>query len=406
MKLALLGATATVLALAAPAAANMAAPPPPSRLGSLEPAGPTPLEVQAADLVIDCSADPAACKLRVTYRVHNTSSVASSGVAAFYALDTEDLAVTVDGQPADRELSPLDIEAYDAAVAGAARDVVETATDSLGGAVAVGSELAERARDPRALVEGLTLHGVALDLAPGATAEVVVTGTILPRDRRRYYLSLPAAPARHRLYVRGGKADRRVRLHYLVSPIRTWSGFPAQMTFTLVHPRGWEASTAGVTTGAREGGAATTVHGTIATSETTIEVELAATPRAPIHAGLLVGVGGHVDDSEGVRYRIGVEAGRGAYLASLVAEIGRTDPTGVFIVPAVEMASPWAIVIPSIGIGVGVPVRVKPSVEVGARVLLDGHLGPFGLATAFDYYPGADAGAGRFTVAMFGQLSL
>ena len=400
MKPAVLALAALGVALtAAPAAANMAAPPPPSRLGGLEPAGPTPLEVRAAALVIDCSSGPDACRLRVTYQLHNAGSAATTGVAAFYALDTEDLAVTVDGKPADRELDPTDLEAFDAADAAAAAE-----TRTVGGAVTLATELS----DPRRVVEGLSLHGVQLDLAAGATAEVVVTGTILPRERRRYFLSLPAAPARHRLLVLGGRGDRRLRLHYLVAPIRTWSAFPAEMSLTLTHPSSWDASLAGALgVTARTAGGVTTHTGRIATDEPTLEVELAATPRTPIHGGLVLGVGGHLDDATGTRVRLGVEAGRGAYLASVAVELERTDDaTGVVVVPALAAASPWVLVLPSIGLGLGAPIRLRPDVEVGVRFQADAHFGPVGLVTAFDYFPGMDAGPRRFSVAMMAQLSL
>ena len=383
-----LGALALLALTAAPAAANMAAPPPPAKLSSLTAAGgPSPIEVRDGALVIDCGRGPDACSLRVTYQLHNDGSARVEGVAAFYAIDTDDVAVTVDGQPADTAIGDGDAAAFDASI---------VASD-------------EGAREDLARYGvRISRHGVAVALAAGAAAEVVVTGTIHPTERHRYYLGMPAAPARHRLFVRGGRTDRRIGLRYFVAPIRTWSGFPAAMSFTLVHPAGWEAWNDGVdgaTT--RTAGGLTTHEGRLDTAQATLAIDLTLSARTPIHAGALLGIGGHVDDATGVRLRAGVEAGRGAYLASLALEVERDDDaTGLVVVPAITAASPWVIIVPSIGLGAGVPIRIAPTVEIGGRVQADAQLGPLGMLLAIDYFPGMEAGVRRFTVAVLGQLSL
>jgi hypothetical protein len=384
-----LAAAAVVAALATPAAANMAAPPPPAKLTSVGAAGgPSALEVRDADLVIDCSAGADRCRMQVTYQLHNAGGAPAQGVAAFYAIDTDDVAVTVDGRPADHALAPADAGGFDAAVVartdGAADDLARWG-------------------------ERVSRHGVALELPAGFDAAVVVTGTLRPQDRRRYYLGMPAAPARHRLFVRGGRSDRRVGLRYFVAPIRTWSGFPAAMSFTLVHPAGWDAMVAGV--GERSAATAsgvTTVRGRIATDEPAIDIELQVSARTPIHGGALLAVGGHVDDATGLRLRAGVEAGRGAYLGSLAIELERAEDvdTGVVLVPAITVGSPWVLIVPSIGLGVGVPIRARPTTAIGGRFSADAQFGPLGLLMALDYYPGMDADPRRFTVSLLGQVAL
>jgi hypothetical protein len=389
--LAFLATAGAVVALAAaPAAANMAAPPSPARVsGLLSAGGPSPLEVKDAALIIDCSSGPDDCRMRVTYRLHNPGRAPAGGLAAFYALDTDDVAVTVDGQPADHRLGAADASAFDDAVAAASGDASPDLSRDQG---------------------ELSRHGVELSLAAGATAEVVITGVITPTSRRRYYLGVPAAPARHRLLVHGGKRDRRVGLRYFVAPIRTWSGFPAQMSFTLIHPARWQASVDGVAGDAiSQRGGVTTHQARIATDQPMLSIELELSSRSPIHAGHLLGVGGNVDDAVGVRWRAGVEAGRGAYLASLAVELeGATDDTdsGVVLVPAVTAAGPWIFVIPSVGLGLGVPVRLAPTTAIGARFTADAHFGPLGMLLALDYFPGMDADPRRFTVALLGQLAL
>lgn len=371
---------------AGPAAANMAAPPPPARVSGLGSAGgPTPLEVKAADLVIDCSAGADACRLEVTYQLHNPSTVTAGGTAAFYAVDTDDVIVTVDGQPSGKAIADDAAAELDATVVAAS-----------------GADL-----EPSRYGGRMSRHGFALSLAPDASAQIVVTGTIHPTERHRYYMAIPAAPARHRLLVRGGRTDRRVELQYFVAPIRTWSGFPAAMTFTLKHPASWIATVDGATgLDAQQDGGVTVHHGRIATSEPSLTIELETSARDPLHAGLLLGLGGQLDDAGGVRVRAGVEAGRGSYLASLALELERGDDTGVVIVPALTAASPWLLIIPSVGLGLGVPVRLRPSLEVGGRFLADLHFGPVGMLMALDYYPGMAADPRRFEVSLLGQLAL
>jgi hypothetical protein len=76
------------------------------------------------------------------------------------------------------------------------------------------------------------------------------------------------------------------------------------------------------------------------------------------------------------------------------------------VVPAFALASPMVIFIPSVSIGAGVPVRVSPQVDVGARIQLDMHFGPVGYFVALDFYPGMDASPRRFEVPMMFQVSL
>ena len=89
------------------------------------------------------------------------------------------------------------------------------------------------------------------------------------------------------------------------------------------------------------------------------------------------------------------------------AELERTvDDTGVVVVPAVEVASPWVLIVPSIGLGLGVPIRLRPTVEVGGRFVADAHVGPVGIMMALDYYPGMATDPRRFGVALLAHLAL
>lgn len=381
---------AALLAAVAPARANIAAPQPPTALSSPGPvAAPTPLAVDAADLVVDCTVGPG-CRLEVTYRLRNPSDAAAGGTAAFYAFDTDDVTIEVNGRSAGKHVDAAEADAFDAAVTAAG-----------GGEPGAAPPLERHG-------QAVARHGFAVELAPQATATVVVVGHLPVHRRHGYYMVVPGPAARHRLYQRGEPGARWIELDYLITPIRTWGTAPATMSFTLRAPGAWPVTVDGVDQLGTEpsAGAVTITRGVLATTADTFRLRLDLPAERPLHAGVLLGVGGNVDDATGLRLRAGVELGlREAWLVSLAYE-HEGEGGGSVLVPAVAYSTPWAIVVPSLGVGLGAPVRLGSSLEVGARGLVDLHLGPLGFVTTFDYYPGMAAGARRFEVAMFGQLAL
>src|SRR5690606_9904382 len=140
----------------------------------------------------------------------------------------------------------------------------------------------------------------------------------------------------------------------------------------------------------------------------TMEIDIFVGALGPgLTGGVFAGIGGHLDDATGIRTRVGGElAWRHRYFASLALEIEWDAARSVVIVPAVAAASHWYLFVPSVGVGLGVPMRVSPSFEVGGRVQLDAHFGPVGAFVAFDWYPGMDAGPRRFEVSMMTVLSI
>lgn len=381
LALATAAAVAVLAADAGPAHANIAAPPPPSRVSGIAPAADNAgLVVISADLVVDCTDGQPGCGLQVTYALHNPAEVSLGGTAAFYSIDTDDVRVTLDGQASAHELTAAEAAGFDAAVAAASG----------------------------APPEDVNRSGFQVTLPPGGRGQVVVTGRLHRQPGRGYYMAVPGPAARHRLLRRGAPNPATVRLDYLVAPIRTWARFPERMTFTLRAPAGWSSSLDGVDGATTErAGAIATTRGTIATTTASIHLHLTLPRVTPIHAGLVLGVGGHVDNATGLRLRGGVEAGVAeVYLGSIAVELERGDAPGVVIVPAVALSSPWVIVVPSFAIGLGVPVRVSPDLDIGGRFLLDAHFGPLGMMMALDYYPGMDTDPRRFQVALLGQVAL
>jgi hypothetical protein len=70
----------------------------------------------------------------------------------------------------------------------------------------------------------------------------------------------------------------------------------------------------------------------------------------------------------------------------------------------IRSGSPW-LIIPSVSIGVGLPMRVSPETQAGTRVRLDARLGPVACSPpSITTWMSADPR--RFEVSMMAQLSL
>jgi hypothetical protein len=176
------------------------------------------------------------------------------------------------------------------------------------------------------------------------------------------------------------------------------------MGLELRYPRGWTATTRA---GCAPTAGRTSCSGRVPTGDDVLGVTLEPPAARFWPAGVLLGVGGHVDDATGTVVRAGGELFfTDSWLASLVVELDLDDETGLTAVALVGAATPWILVIPSLELGLGLPVRVRPEVEVGARVEADAHLGPLGLVVAFDWFPGLAAGPDRFQATMLFQVGL
>lgn len=109
-------------------------------------------------------------------------------------------------------------------------------------------------------------------------------------------------------------------------------------------------------------------------------------PLAFFHGGPLVGLGGELD--EGFRARLGYEIGfHELGIAGLDADF---DFDGVAVVsPRVEFALPQIAILPSLGAGLGVPVRIADETQVGGRLQLTATIFA-SFVTSLDYYPKDD----------------
>lgn len=366
------------------ASANAAAPLPAPKLSAVGVGDKTALAVDRASLRIDCESRRE-CALEVRYTIRNPTDAALGGTAAFYGMSTIDIKVSVDGQPANVTIDEAGATAFDASVHEVA---------SLSG---LGSSV------PR--------QGFVVNVAPHASVQVVVTGTLVANIRRGYDgFAPPADSARHLVLTPRAPQSARLQLDYLVAPIRTWGVVPKTMELTLVHPADWNPFINGAeelrTITAPDG--RTIREGRVPTTIDTLVIDAYLGETSSwLRGGVFVGIGGNVDDATGTRVRAGGElAIKRHFLASLAFELESGSPTSYLVIPAIHAATPWILIIPSLGAGVGVPLRLSPSFEVGARFQLDAQLGPVGYFVAFDFYPGMEEGPRRFEVVMMAVLSI
>lgn len=104
------------------------------------------------------------------------------------------------------------------------------------------------------------------------------------------------------------------------------------------------------------------------------------------NGGPYVELGGTFD--VGFRARVGYEVSWRSWLLTTLA-VGTDFSDDLVIAPVVEVASPNLFLIPSIGLGIGAPVRVLPDTSVGVRLQLVAAF-PIGFVTTFDYWPEDD----------------
>jgi hypothetical protein len=247
----------------------------------------------------------------------------------------------------------------------------------------------------------VTRAGFALTVDAGARTEVVVTGVLRlkPRSIPGSYL-VPAVWSRH-LWMHRTRPHREFDLDYLLGPLRTWARVgPIDVTVDV--PSSWSLEGATMAADARRdessgrrplGFVLETVDGrTRARGRTSVDAGAILTVRMTHpasgvhHGGPFLGIGGAPGADGGFRTRLGYEVAAPSFLLySLTAD---TDwNTRVVVTPMVELASPWMFIVPSFGLGVGLPVRVTPDVMVGARIQGSMHLGPLGFVTTVDLYP-------------------
>lgn len=186
---------------------------------------------------------------------------------------------------------------------------------------------------------------------PGALIEVRLTGVLAPPPEwQRTSWALTAVQTRHPLLV-GDDADTTWHIH-VSTPDGATSSVSAEVSGRLeVEGGGWVP----------DGDRWTATGG---------DIDLWLREDAPpvIHGGPFLAIGARVNSPYEARGRLGYEIAAPSWL--LYALAVETDfQTRALIVPTVEAALPFLLLIPSLGLGVGAPVWLDgDGVRAGVRI--------------------------------------
>ncbi|GMU06716.1 hypothetical protein ASNO1_29690 [Corallococcus caeni] len=365
-------ASIVCLLAALPAAANVAASTrTPATLTLSSGTARTRSEVLSEKLDFDCAEaeQEAVCRFEARYRLRNGTSEAEVIDAAFLGVRTREVRVRFDEEPLP---------------------VTEAQADSVG---------------PTSPVERF---GFILTLPPGREGELVVRG--LMQLERRFLPSgyvWPAVKARHVLLSSGPQRATHWDIDYLLGPIRTWAGNPT-LDVTVRVPSSWEvgsspdasARTLPVATGwrLRDEGEHMVAERSLTAASAPEWLNVTLTKPRPwwTPGGVQLGLGARLGDGSRFMARLGYQlAAPESFLHSLSVETDFRDQ--VVLTPLTQYATPQVAIIPSLGLGLGLPVQVLPEVRPGLRLLADLHFGPLGAALSWDHYPALREGTDSFS---------
>jgi hypothetical protein len=338
--------------------------------------------VLGEELSFDCSGAEReeACGFEARYQLRNGTSEAEVIDAAFLGIRVSEVRVEFDGKPlsvAEGQVNPPE------------------STPSTGDAAQAPSSpeeaLGRLARTP------VQRFGFTLELPSERGGELVVRGVV--RLERRFLPSgyeWPAVQARHVLLSSARRASYW-DIDYLLGPIRTWAGNPA-LHVTVRIPSEWEvgsspdayASTLPEATGwqVRREGAQAVAERRLEAASAPEWLNIALMQRKPwwTPGGVQLGLGARLGNGSRFMARLGYQlAAPESFLHSLSVETDFREQ--LILTPLTQYATPQILIIPSLGLGVGVPVQVLPEARPGLRLLVDLHFGPVGAALSWDHYP-------------------
>jgi|SRR5215217_5721705 len=373
-----------------PAVANVAASTRTPAAFTLSP-GPvrTRSEVLSEMLDFDCAEAEreAACRFEARYRLRNATSEAEVIDAAFLGLRTSEVSVRFDEEPLP---------------------VTQAQADPRGPTSEAGESAPARSSQEHTFRRLTQRFGFTLTLPPGKEGELVVRGVV--ELERRFLPSgyvWPAVQARHVLLSPGPARTTRWDIDYLLGPIRTWAGNP-ELHVTVRAPSAWEvgsspdasAQTAPVATDwrLRHEGAQVVAERRLTAASAPEWLNVTLTKPEPwwTPGGVQLGLGVRSLDGTRLMARLGYQfAAPESFLHSFSAE---TDfRKQLVFTPLSQYATPQVAIIPSLGLGLGVPVQVLPDVRPGLRFLVDLHFGPVGTVLNWDHYPALGEGTDSFS---------
>lgn len=347
----------------------------PARLAPPLSARPTGLEVESEALRVTCeeaAGGGPTCRFEAIYRVHNPGAQAETVVGAFYGARAREVSIVAGGRKADRTLTPEEGQALDEALDATA-----------------GEQIRRRQNSLTSTQEKVGRYGFEAAFGAGERGTVEARGVLEPGQRfEPTGYRHAAVESRHLLLGSEGR-DRTWDLEYLVAPVWTWAGDPTiEVEVEVRGPYRVLLGDGGWSREERDGAAI--ARGRWRAKDGPGALQILLTRDAPVltNGGVLVGVGGAVGDHGGFRARLGYEAAAIGWL--LVSAAAETDFQRRFqLVPAVEAASPAFFVLPSVGIGLGLPVQIVPEPRLAGRLQVSAMFFPVGVFAALDYYPRA-----------------
>lgn len=357
---------ATLAVLFALSGAAMPPPPRPTVISGVHLEYPDDARIVAERMVVDCSSlTGGPCTFELTTDIRSAGAEGKTVAVVVGGFGLTDVSATVEGKPAP----PAGAESAKAVLTDLCRhwrysDTPRATERCVAQATKGGAHGAYR-----------------LSVEAGAEAvRLVITGRFAPQGRRGGWV-LPAAVARH-LILGGGRSQGRVQMGYL--PAR---GTPSKLS--VRGPSGWSVA-----------GGEVAVSGTGKVVPFSMEEH-----RIFYRGGPLLGLGGALGPGSGFRARFGYEVAAPSWLLySLTLD---TDFTRHLTLAAtVEAASPALIIIPSVGIGVGLPVQVLPETLVGARVQASLQFAAVGFVTSLDIFPDLGSGADMLRWTLLFQIAI
>ena len=355
------------------------------------------LQVIGERLTFDCSEAAArpVCDFHAVYRVKSNASERQAVVGAFVGVHTSEVQIQVEGRTVSHALTAAEVARIDAAVQA---DLGRTAPSSLSGALIGRPQTVGRV-------------GFRMVIEPGQEVRVEAAGRARPGRRSARSFSGTAVETRHPL-LGTRAAPLAYDLEYLVAPIRTW-GRVGTILVTIHHPVSWKV---GLTAVGPSGepkqkssveGETRTVELTLNPATDLLTFHIVLPERVFHNGGVLLAIGGTVDDPRGVSARLGYEVAAPDWLFHGVTMDTDFSDTLVFT-PTWEAATRGAwFLIPSLALGLGVPVQVAPEVTAGIRAQFTLQWPFVGLVTSIDVYPGLDGDdEGFYKATVLAQVAL
>ena len=342
----------------------------------------TPLVVDAEKLTFHCNDSFAGprCRFRAQYDVRNPTDAVVEQTAAFVGIRTGEVKITVAGRSAAHQLTPEQSTTM--------RDLVARWLPRSDACAA--GDCQE------------TLHGLRFRLEPGQATTMVVEGVTKPGPEGRQGEGYVISGLRGRHLLLGSDSvtepDIRYLFEYPIAPIHSW-GAVGNIDIEVHYDDQWEL-VGGLASERGEipfqvvddsGDMNVARLSTSGSDRGTILRMAFVDSKIPVYqGGPHVGVGGVVTKGSEFRMRFGYEIGAPDFLLHSV-QVDTDFDDYVVVTPSTEFATPHILyIIPSLSLGAGVPIRVKPDTQVGVRAQGSINYFPVGFVTTVDIFPGAE----------------